>query len=418
MAKLIDINKSAYINSNIEIYSQNKIGQYSKFLNKNPIFITYYSINQQETRADVGTGSIESELGTNSPIRFNKIIELPVYNFPEIKPDITFDESGYDIELDLSGITILPNTVKPAISDYLIFKIPGVQKELLFRVNNVSYNTIQSNDFYLIDIDIKDIGLNMESRMSTQITQTYQTIFDNIGTQDKCFLLLEDVEKASSIVKIFTHLSSLYKNLFYNKECNSFVLYNNELYPEAWLYDYFISKFITDANLYYTPNSSDNALLLTYNDTIPLNFDNQFNRTLLGAVINRSIDYLNSFTYFYQTPVRKPFSPFITNNYECNSTNLQFSTNKLDVEHSSDYASGYISDFYSVELIEQIKNDTLTSTDYLDEIIFNFITGKSMEIDKGKLIQYNFNDNLRTYMYLPIILYIIRQYYDDYFKKT
>jgi hypothetical protein len=417
MANLLDINKSAYINNNIEIYAQNKIGQYSKFLNKNPIYLTYYSINLQETTADVGIGSVESEIGINSPVRFNKILEFPVYNLPTINPDITFDESGYDVELDLSGITILPNTIKPMVSDYIIFKIPGVDKELLFRVNNVKYNTIQSNDFYLVDIDIKDIGTDLEATMVNQITQTYQTIFDNIGTQDKCFLLLEDVDKALGIVKLYTELKTLYKNIFYNKECDSFVLYNNTLYPDIWLCDSFIGKFINDSNIYYEPNST-NSLFLTTNNTVPIDFEHQLNKTLLGSVLKRSIDFLHTYTYYYQTLITKPFSPFVINNYECNNLNLLFYNTKLDENEVTDYANGYIADFYSVDLIEQIKSGTLISDDYLDITIFNYLTGNTVTVDKDTLLSYGFDNNIKTYMYLPIILYIIRQYYNDYFKNS
>ena len=44
MARIQSVEKSKFINQNIDIYSQNKIGQYSKFLDKNPIFVTYYHI--------------------------------------------------------------------------------------------------------------------------------------------------------------------------------------------------------------------------------------------------------------------------------------------------------------------------------------------------------------------------------------
>jgi hypothetical protein len=365
----------------------------------------------------VGTGAIESEIGENSPIRFNKITEFPVYNFPTINPDITYDESGYDIELDLSGIVILPNTIKPTVADYIIFKIPGIDKELLFRVNNVNYNTIQSNDFYLIDIDIKDIGPNLETTMVNQVVETYQTIFDNIGTQDKCFLLLEDVESALGIVKLYTGLLDLYKNIFYNKECDSFVLYENTLYPNIWFYDAFLTKFINDSNLYFTPNST-NSLILTINTLIPRDFENQFSKTLLNAVLNRSVDFLHTYTYFNQTFISKQFSPFVLNDYDCNCSNLLFYDNKLEADEVSSYRDGYIADYYSVELIEQIKSGTLTSTDYLDTIIFNYLNGNNTNIDKTILLNYRFTNNIRTYMYLPIILFIVRQYYNDYFKKS
>jgi len=73
MAHLMNVEKSKYINTQISIYAENKVGQYSKFLNKNPIFVTYYSVNIVMSRTDVGTGGIQQEIGEDSPLRFNKI---------------------------------------------------------------------------------------------------------------------------------------------------------------------------------------------------------------------------------------------------------------------------------------------------------------------------------------------------------
>ena len=193
MARIQSVEKAKFINQNIEIYSQNKVGQYSKFLDKNPIFVTYYHICNTLTRTDTGTGGIEDEIGPKSPIKYNKILQFPMYNIPEIKPDIVWDETGYDIDLDLSDIVILPNTIKPTPGDYFLLDFPGI-KQYLFRVNNFRYNTIQSNDFYTIDCDIKDIGVDLEDkRMKTNIVDEYQTVFDNIGTQDKCFVKSSDI---------------------------------------------------------------------------------------------------------------------------------------------------------------------------------------------------------------------------------
>jgi hypothetical protein len=97
---------------------------------------------------------------------------------------------------------------------------------------------------------------------------------------------------------------------------------------------------------------------------------------------------------------------------------LLFYNTKLDENEVTDYANGYIADFYSVDLIEQIKSGTLISDDYLDITIFNYLTGNTVTVDKDTLLSYGFDNNIKTYMYLPIILYIIRQYYNDYFKNS
>ena len=73
MAQILNVEKPKYINQIIDTYAKNKVGQYSKFLDKAPIYVTYYHINEALSKADVGTGNIASELGAISPIRFNKI---------------------------------------------------------------------------------------------------------------------------------------------------------------------------------------------------------------------------------------------------------------------------------------------------------------------------------------------------------
>ena len=105
MAKIINVEKSQYLDSNIEIYAGNKVGQYSKYLDKNPLFVTYFHVNSAMSRTDVGTGGINSDLGKSSPIRFNQINNLPVYNIPELKPDADFTENGFDIEMELNDVT-------------------------------------------------------------------------------------------------------------------------------------------------------------------------------------------------------------------------------------------------------------------------------------------------------------------------
>ena len=41
MPKIMSVERSYYINKNIEIFTKNRLGQFSKFLDKTPIFVTY-----------------------------------------------------------------------------------------------------------------------------------------------------------------------------------------------------------------------------------------------------------------------------------------------------------------------------------------------------------------------------------------
>ena len=119
--------------------------------------MTYYAVNMAMSRAGVGHNDIYDELGPKSPLRFNKITEFPVYKIQQLQPQGIYEDGTYDVELDISDITILPNTITPRPYDFFCIDLPGCKK-LLYRVNSFRNNTIQSNDFYMLDAGLRHSG--------------------------------------------------------------------------------------------------------------------------------------------------------------------------------------------------------------------------------------------------------------------
>lgn len=312
MAKIQNVEKAQFIENTIGIYAKNKVGQYSRFLDKTPIFTTYYHIAKPLSRTDVGTGGFEDELGPRSPLRYNKILQFPMYNIPELKPDIVFDETGYDVELDLSDITVLPGTIRPVPGDYFMVSLPAT-KEFLFRVNDIRYNTIQSNDFYTLSCEIKDIGIDLETKreMKGQIVGEYQTVFDNIGTEDRCFVKTTDIDYLNSISDLYFKLREYYKNAFYNRDLNTFTI--NLGYDcsgsGCWINDPYLEKFINDAHLYYDAGEST-SLLMSLNTFKPSNFDLNFSRSLYSALLKNSLELLSPYPYGYFMSDQDRFSTY------------------------------------------------------------------------------------------------------------
>ena len=110
MATVFNTEKSQFMQSAANILAQNKTSQYTKYLDSNPIMVTYYSVNEVMSRMDIGTGQIYDELGPQSPFRYNKILNFPVYNIGTIQPSQTFEDGHFDADIDISDIVILPNT--------------------------------------------------------------------------------------------------------------------------------------------------------------------------------------------------------------------------------------------------------------------------------------------------------------------
>ena len=460
MAMIMNVEKPYYINKNIELYTKAKIGQYSKFLEKNPIFVTYYHINEAMSREDVGTGSIESELGERSPIRFNKITNFPMYNIPELKPDINYDETGYDIELECTDIVILPNTIKPKAGDYFIISFPGI-KEFLFRVNNFRYNSIQSNDYYMIDADIKDIGQSLElNRMKGQIVEEYLTVFDNIGTQDRCFVKTSDIEYLNGLGDLFYKLRDFYKNAFYVRNLNTFTFMTgrwSETGLPIWRYDAYLEKFINDSNIYYDENSEE-TLVLSPAAVLDPRFDFTFDQTLYQAVLKNNTEMLRPYCYIVTSVISQKYSIFNIEGYFGENTSLFCYKKPLDKSKvtgttincptctipSKPPGVGNMEDkinanpqwydlnpmpkctptwdlsdgleYFPHRFLSALLGKCIDTDEYFELIIFNYLHNISMKIDRAEIID-QLEINEKCFYYLPMIIYIISSWYRGYFKS-
>lgn len=333
MGSLVKVESSAYTKDVIDIYSSNKVGTYSKYLSLTPEFVTYYSVNQVMSRTDVGTGSVTSERGYNSPLRFNKIKNLPCYNLPVLSPDITYDETGMDLELEASDVTLLPDTVKPIVPDHLIYHLPdGLQ--LLFRVNNFRYNTIQSNEFVLINIELKEMGYDLEEKMEPQVVKTFYTVFENIGTEEKCFIEEEAVETINGLVDLITECSEIYHDTYWDECVGGYVLCSKYDMRRV-IYDAFLTYFINNTDLF--PHRDTTLTTLAYLDYVPPGSEALYKRSLLYAVEHKTNKLLARDLYYYLGIIKSPFSPFSVYHYEAQSVNLQLLTGTISGQDLKSY---------------------------------------------------------------------------------
>lgn len=413
MARILSTERSEFINKEMQMYASNKVGQYSKFLNKNPIFVTYYSVNEAGTTTDVGTGAIDSEIGPNSPIKYNRIDEFPIYGLPELKPDVLYDETGYDIELNASDIIVLPNTVIPRSSDYVFVTIPNNDTSFLFRVNGFEHNTVQSKDFYIISLELKRVSVNANTEIEKQVVEGYMCIFENIGTQDKCLVTTDNVEKLETLYAFIDEITGAYKSMFFYNPVGNLAYRDNS---DILFYDMYLSKFLTDTQVLYKPNSHD-TLISSYDDVVPFNFDLMFNKTLWYTIVTKSTSFLENYIYCYASEFSKKVSPFKLNNEPCYSYKVFVSDTVVDPS-SSAITYDFFEEYFPFQLISDIKAKTLTvGSSYVDTLIFNFVTSTVTTIDYDKLRVEIFNPSRKNLLYIPIIIYIIKDMIHSYFSK-
>lgn len=468
MARIFNSEKSQFIQQATQIYNQNKVGQYSKYLDSNPIFITYYSINMAQSRGAVGLGQIYDELGPSSPLRFNKITELPVYRVQQLQPQGNFEDGSYDVEIDISDMTILPNTVRPRPYDFFCVDLPGCKK-LLFRVNNFRNNTIQSNDFYMVDADLRESGDNCCDAIERQVVETYHCVFENIGTQDNCFIKSSDESTAADVSKLIENLSGMYHDLFYDEVIGDYLFYPTNTngfhhdIPTECYYDIYLAKFINDSMLFFTGDYAYTSVV-TYDDTEPKLFDYIFKHTIWYALMTKKTNLLCRYPYYFARPISKTFSPILYHvDGRCYGFDLVIDSNtKQESPMLSEYFPHKLiasildgdkveevkesdTDFNIVDLeyvakspktveasgpyITKAKNNTVNETietsettdteadgtSYIYGMIKSYFNGESFTPDPDTIIAALYHYTLWSYHLVPVVIYILKAIHSGYF---
>lgn len=422
MAKILSNEKSPFVQKSIEIYAKNKVGQFSKYLEKNPMFITYYSINQQMSRADTGIGSVVERIGTNSPIRYNEIRELPVYNFPELKPDAQNDETtGIDVELELTGLVIPPNTVKPTPEDHIYVKLPGMKYGVLLRVTEFEFNTLQSNDYYTIncclDSTVPPDGSKCHyTQLQNQVVERYICIFDNIGTQDKCLVRDGDIERAKTMLTFINALKDSYYDTYYKGDVGTFCYhYYNGTRP-TYLYDLYLIKFLKDSKL-YSDITGERLIILNYDDILPMNFDNQFRKTLWYSVLTKNPNMLKPYSYYQTGGPIKTVSPFKMIDNDTQVTRLELYDAPINYRLSRSIG-GITKEYFPEDLTKAIAgHDELLIDGCYDRLIYNYINGISESIDIQEIMETSMEPSVQNFFELPIVIYILQKNYDSIFES-
>ena len=176
------INEQSFINQNIFQYEERLNSQFTRILATKPTYVTYFHINNISSTTDVGFENVERLVGVNSPIRFNEVKDFPIHGLERIGLDLEQTEYGLDVNYESDGV-ILPNTVQPFVDD--LFIINYLNKPYLFRISNIKYDTIKSNNFYGITFYLLSTDHEMIDQVYKQISDKYTCDIMNVGTDRK-----------------------------------------------------------------------------------------------------------------------------------------------------------------------------------------------------------------------------------------
>lgn len=364
---------------------------FSRFIEGSPNFVTYYSKDIMNSMEDQTLQGVMEVIGVESPIKFNKIENFPIYNMEQIDPNLEYDtENGLDTSVESTAI-VLPNTLKPLPNDY--FLVNYLNKDYLFRISNVETSSIDNKVFYRITYILS--GDNLGILEERQLTEEYKVVYENIGKEAKSILKTTDFLLLGKIDDAFNILSKQYTKLFYNKFYNTFLFKNQ-------LYDNMLMKFIQSNNLFI--NSKTFLKNIKIEPLLNESMDEFFayDNSIYSAIEEKSTDNLENLNY---TLEEINDSKSIFNLYKNKYNILHISYSESD---SSDLLPLFTSDF-----IKRIKtNEPYADDNYkINNFIINFLNNALVEEEEivNFITKEKIKETLDNYMIIPCILFILKE---------
>jgi hypothetical protein len=369
-----------------------------------PVLCNWYNMNDSLSTADSGTGLADSIIGGDSPFRYNKIENLPVYNINrELQNlEMVMDDNGMmDMQVEIEPV-LLPNTIIPGPYDYLEYTF-GNGRNVFFRANDVKIVTAKSNGFYkvpmhLVDMDSKDYPNGIE-----EITvKNFKVRLDNVGSNEKCIVEDKIFDDLKELENVISRTISDYIDTFFVRKYNSFILRGFQ--EKFTVFDPYLTKFILKHNLLSYYDEIIQPVVMEQDEF----FKSEYNKTVFRAVELHDRNKLKPVQFELNSFTKKNTNPFdywgeemvyLTKVYE--ETEMKYPTNNyMDYQY-----------LYRMDHIEESNAVTL-----MENLIIRYFKRKDMdkflslnEIQRLKMILEPEYSDYYFYM-IPIVLYILIEY--------
>jgi hypothetical protein len=376
-------------------------------------FPRYFAINKNLSTTGFGSNTIDSYIGVDSPIKYDRIENLPIYGMPEINNESEFDETYGTSSEGYSGeATILPGVMIPSEGE--CFVLEYFNKRILFFVNEVVEQTIKANPAYIIRFSIE--SADKIALIERQVVSSSIAIFDNIGTENRVIIESTDYAEVTRLTSIYKELRDYFINKFFKRKTTTFELnvsYSVGDTDKINMVDKFMQKFLTDNRIIIMDLLLKDTLTLDYNGLYRDGDDFIYSNTLFNAVTNKNIDLLEGNYYIDVDKLDTPFSLF-----------KGYSDDTLYV------STGYLQSNANTDAIPYIKWDMTTIAQTIKDNVDVDLNTAVVDYNKlVSLISFYFNNkeitsnflkgivtsitaramtDIEKYMMYPIIMYIIR----------
>lgn len=391
--------------------------QYSKWFQGAPTFVTYYSINLEGTTQDQGLNNVMEVVGGESPVKYNKIENFPIYLDSELNFTLSLEEdAGFDNESEGSG-TVLPGTIVPQNDDLIVFEF--FEKKYVYRVGNVEISNTSVRKFYKVTFFVSPFDI--ETLDTRQVIDEYNVIYNNIGTEADPVIPKKEFSFLDDIDKVLNYLSERYIRFYYDKKVNSFI-YNydkmnmiiHDFYKDNGIYDPKLALFIQRNKLFINKKT---FLKNIFVECLLKDRDLDYEKSIYSLFETLDTEEYK-YPYFYFIPINQSVFALMQDKFHelvHNPTDLY---KQRRVMISDKISSGQ---FTSVDLVRYVEDTKLLIDDLPinEQIMIIYLRCRKYE-EQNNITDYledivNLSKKIRiekdfyTYVQIPCVIYILKE---------
>ena len=216
---VVDANRDAYI--------AQVTGSYSRLFGRSPTFVTYYSIDQTTGSTDLNLGGGIQFIGPESPLRFRKISDFPLYGISEADVTTNYEELEGAVSSNIGGEAfVLPGSIEPVEND--VFVIEHLGTPLAFRVKSADPAYLEGKTFF-------KLGYFMDSSnpayLARQVSGDYAFELRNVGSGFTPVIEAPTALALSELAAVEEAVRRAYWRAFYAKSSSALLLRVGYPYP-------------------------------------------------------------------------------------------------------------------------------------------------------------------------------------------
>ena len=363
---------------------------YYQFSDKKGSVCQYYNINDKKTTLDEATRANYSELGPNSPIRYNKIKDAIIYGIT--KMDIALDITDFGLEAnDIAGEAyVLPKTFIPYPGDF--FTIDHLGKPYLFKVTNAEQNTLYTDEaMYKISYILAYPDLN---GIEDQVVGTYVYNTASFGTNSKVVIQSDVYNIVAQIQDTLIKLKDYYYMIFYDQKVQTFIYLHKGI---IHAYDTYLIEFMIRNNIL---SGSTEYVYVSQQMFLPSTFGVDYDRTIFSCIEDKDVETKAKIRYVGNLLVCQQKLSLL---YAYPEDYYYMEYSHLNTHLHS------ISIFGDLEMIYYIRNNIKTSNPLWNVLIKYFNDEEITSDDLLDIKNIDYCYNIELYYGIPIAIFCMEQ---------